>query len=116
MTRRTAITRTFLTLVCLVGLTLSALAQTASSFSSVTVTNAVAVSVTVSSPAVTSALLTVETADIRVRFDGTAPTTAIGHLVAAGSSLTISGRANLTQLKMIATSTTATVRVTQFRP
>lgn len=50
---------------------------------------------------------TVETADIRLRYDGTNPTATVGHLVLAGGSFTIEGASNVRSLKMIRASTAA---------
>lgn len=45
--------------------------------------------------------LTVETNPIRVRWDGSAPTAAIGHLLNAGDTLEIVGLGNIKNLRMI---------------
>jgi hypothetical protein len=45
--------------------------------------------------------LTVETNPIRVRWDGSAPTAAVGHLLNAGDTLEIVGLGNIKNLRMI---------------
>jgi hypothetical protein len=58
-------------------------------------------------------LLTVETAAVRITFDGSTPTTEHGHRFAAGSVLQISRRM-AQRLKVVrATSTSATITVTE---
>lgn len=58
------------------------------------------------------AFLTVETNSIRVRWDGTVPTATVGHLLTAGSSLTLYGEQNCSRLSMIRASADATVMIT----
>lgn len=52
-----------------------------------------------------SCFITVEgtagTNDIRVTFDGTAPTSTVGHLVVAGSTITIDGTDNMLAFRAI---------------
>lgn len=98
-----------LALVFALGLTMvSPHAQTAASFQLLTVTNAATVSLTVRTTD-TQALLSVETATIRFRFDGGAPTTTVGHLADPGSVVTITGHASLVAFRAIAVAATATV-------
>lgn len=47
------------------------------------------------------AFITIESAAIRVRYDGTAPTAAVGHALNAGDSLTVDGEGNVANLRMI---------------
>jgi hypothetical protein len=63
-----------------------------------------------------SVLITTETADIRITFDGTAPAAgAAGHLILAGSSFTIYGYQNIAALKMIRNAAVdAPIRVSYF--
>lgn len=66
-----------------------------------------------------SCLITVEgsagTNDIRVTFDGTAPTSTVGHLVVAGSSLNLDGTANIAAFRAIrAGGTSGNISVTYF--
>lgn len=62
------------------------------------------------------AFITVETNSIRYTEDGTAPTSGdVGHLVTAGSVITIFGFQNLKNFKCIRDSADATIRVTYFR-
>lgn len=66
-------------------------------------------------PSAKAAVCTTETASIRYRYDGTDPTTAEGHLVAAPGTFTLYGINNIRRLKMIAASTTAAVKCTYLR-
>jgi hypothetical protein len=62
-----------------------------------------------------AALISVETAELRFRVDGSNPTAAVGHVLQPGESVVLTGP-NIQSLKMIRTgSTSATVRVTYFR-
>lgn len=59
--------------------------------------------------------MTVETNSIRVTWDGTTPVAATtGHLLTAGSSLTVIGEQNVSRLKMIRSTADATVQVTYY--
>jgi hypothetical protein len=58
--------------------------------------------------------LTVETQAVRIRFDGSDPTAAIGHTLAVGDYMTIDGEANCSNLKMIRITSDATVNITYF--
>lgn len=58
--------------------------------------------------------LTVETNSIRVRWDGTDPTASVGHLLTAGSSLTIIGDQNCSRFRMIRASADATTMMTIY--
>lgn len=60
------------------------------------------------------AFITVETNSIRVRWDGTNPDASTGHLLTAGSSLTITGDQNVSKLRLIRSSADATVMVTLY--
>lgn len=60
------------------------------------------------------AFISVETNSIRVRWDGTDPTASVGHLLTAGSSLTIIGEGNVTKIKMIRASADAAVMITLY--
>lgn len=61
-------------------------------------------------------LITTETDKVRFRLDGTAPTAAIGHELAAGDSLEVAGFANLSNLRFIRSGAAdATIRVTYYR-
>lgn len=62
------------------------------------------------------AIFTIETTNVRYRYDGGAPTTAVGHLLYANDSLVISGRKNIDNLRFIQAGTaTASVAVTYER-
>jgi hypothetical protein len=52
------------------------------------------------------AYMTLETAQIRWRLDGTNPTSSEGHLLEVGTNLTVEGYKNLSQFKAIRTGTT----------
>jgi len=60
------------------------------------------------------AVLTTETDSIRLRLDGTAPTDAIGLLVAANSTVTVTGESAIKALKMIRVTSDATINVQYF--
>lgn len=62
--------------------------------------------------AASRAFVSVETNSIRYAYDGTAPTAANGHLVAAGGSFTIVGNGSLQNLKVIRASVDAVIQVT----
>jgi len=63
-----------------------------------------------------AALITCETADIRYRYDGGAPTSSVGHLLVAGDSITINGPGNISNFRAIRTAgVSATIRVTYHR-
>lgn len=57
---------------------------------------------------------TVETASVRTRFDGTAPTSTLGHLLAAADYLVVDGEANVANLKFIAAAGDGAVHITYF--
>ena len=63
------------------------------------------------------ALLTTETADIRVTFDGTDPVaTTTGHLLTPGSSLTVENYETITKIKATREgSTNGSIQVTYWR-
>jgi hypothetical protein len=52
----------------------------------------------------------VETAEVRIRWDGTAPTSAVGYVLSALDTFTVTSNEDISQLKMIRTgATSATV-------
>lgn len=55
------------------------------------------------------AFLTVETADIRYTYDGTTPTSTIGHLLTDGSSLTLKGAHDIENFRAIRTGAVSAV-------
>lgn len=61
-----------------------------------------------------AALLTVETNSIRYTLDGTTATASVGHVLAAGDTLLVTGMGNLSRLSMIRVSADASVEVTYF--
>ena len=62
-----------------------------------------------------TALVTVETQPVRFRMDGTAPTAAVGHVIAAGGSYVLEGHLAIKNFQCIDTAAGAsTVRVTTF--
>jgi len=62
-----------------------------------------------------TAVITSETDSIRYTFDGTDPVAATtGHLLLAGSVLTVHGYANIAKLKMIRVTADATIHVSYF--
>lgn len=62
------------------------------------------------------ATVTVETAPLRFRVDGTDPTATEGHLVVEGTAFTLCGATTITRFRAIRTTgTSATIRVTHYR-
>lgn len=61
------------------------------------------------------AFITVETASIRWRCDGTAPTASVGHLAVAGDSIEIEGIANVANFKAIRVTDSAAMQITYSR-
>lgn len=59
--------------------------------------------------------ISVETAAVRYRVSGTAPTTAIGHPLGAGATLSIEGRELIKAFQVIAQSTSASLYVTLLK-
>jgi hypothetical protein len=63
-----------------------------------------------------SALLSLETAEIRYTLDGTVPTTAVGHIMSAGQSMTLVNQHQLANFQAIRTGgTSGALKVTYFR-
>lgn len=56
--------------------------------------------------------LTVETQPLRYRYDGTSPTTSVGHQLVAGSELILLGQQNIAGFEIIAVSTNGAVFIT----
>lgn len=91
------------------GTTAKLVVQTAS-------TNTTEGSAYIETKRVDEALFTVENNAMRVRFDGTAPTAAVGHLFNAGDSFTVTGHGNVVKVKMIRSGgADASVSITYFR-
>jgi hypothetical protein len=88
--------------------------ETAWNFETVTVaTTAIGVVASSGDNVAHRAVITVETAQIRFRYDGTAPTATVGHLAEIGDRLTIEGRANIRNFLAIRTgATSGTLQVT----
>lgn len=86
-------------------------------FTAYTVTNSAVVTIGTSFGGVqaTQAEFTVLNGNIRYTIDGSTPTTAVGNLILAGSSFTLTGHTNLDNFQMIAESTDAEVSVTTSR-
>ena len=61
------------------------------------------------------AFITVETDSIRWTCDGTTPTSAVGHLAAAGDIIEIEGIANVAAFKAIRVTTDASIKVSYSR-
>lgn len=75
--------------------------QTFSAFETITVSST-AIGLTAGSINGKSiAFLTLETAQIRYRLDGTNPTASVGHILDAGDNLSLDGVGTLANLKMI---------------
>jgi hypothetical protein len=84
----------------------------ASGFEQIVVSNAHSETLTSATyGAATKAMITVEGNSIRARFDGTAPTTTIGHLYLVGATITLTGH-DITHFKAIAVGSDATLSVT----
>ena len=63
-----------------------------------------------------NALVSLETADIRYTYDGTTPTSTVGHLLTSGNSIVLSGQNQMSQFKCIrAASTDSTISITYER-
>ena len=76
--------------------------ETAFSFQTLTVsTTAVSLTATVGQLNSHRAIITVEDAPIRFRYDGTAPTSSVGHVLYPGDKLILEGRANISQFRAI---------------
>ena len=58
--------------------------------------------------------ITLETTNVRFRYDGTNPTAAEGHLFYIGQSLHFLNSAVLSKIKFISTGANATIRVTYY--
>ena len=79
-------------------------------YESIAVTNAAAVGFTVATAdSAVEAFVTVEDNPIRVRWDGTAPTTSEGHILQSGDTLILTGGFDLYNFKAIATTSSAAV-------
>jgi hypothetical protein len=63
----------------------------------------------------TFALVTVAVDNVRFWSDGTAPTATVGHIVVAGTPVSVCGFDNIKNFKMIRVTTDATVSVSYFR-
>ena len=109
---------TLILLALVATLTLSASAAPFTTFETITVANtAIGISAAVldppGMPQMNSCTLRVETAEIRIRWDGDAPTSAVGHPVEPLEQINPPNHADAANLKMIrTTSTSATVSVT----
>lgn len=88
----------------------------ATDFETLAITNAVAVALTEAKIAnKVKAMITVETAEIRWRIDGTAPTTAVGHIGAKGDIIMLTNATDISHFSAIATSaTSAALSITYF--
>ena len=60
------------------------------------------------------ATITTENNSIRVRFDGTDPTSSVGHLITAGSALELQSIGQIRNLRMIRVTSDAIATVTYF--
>lgn len=76
--------------------------ETSFSFQALTVsTTSVALTATVGQLNSHRAVISVEDAPIRFRYDGTAPTSTVGHVLYPGDKLILEGRANISQFRAI---------------
>lgn len=82
-------------------------------YESLTITNGAAVPLTLATfDGALSANITVEDNSIRVRWDGTAPTTTEGHLLQSGDQIKLDFTADIWHFRAIATGANAKIRVT----
>lgn len=58
-------------------------------------------------PGAVRAVMTLETAQIRYRYDGTDPTSTVGHLLEIGETLVLEGADNIRRFKAIRTGSTS---------
>jgi hypothetical protein len=87
--------------------------RSAFNYESLTITNAAAVALTpATAQGAFTANITVEDNPIRVRWDGTAPTTSEGHLLQSGDSLKLDFTADIWKFRAIATGANSKLRVT----
>lgn len=90
--------------------------RSAFAYESKTVTNAAAVALTTATyNGAMSANITVENNPIRVRWDGTDPTTSEGHLLQAGDTMKLDFTADVFHFRAIATGADGKIRVTYSR-
>jgi hypothetical protein len=92
---------------------LSAEYRGAFTYESITVTNAAALPLTLATfDGALTANITVENNPVRVRWDGTAPTTAEGHLLQSGDQLKLDFTADIWHFRAIATGADSKLRIT----
>jgi hypothetical protein len=85
-------------------------------YESITVTNAAAIGFTLATMSDgTRANITVEDNPIRIRWDGTSPTTSEGHLLQNGDTMVLDFTADMYHFRAIATGSNAKIRVTYSR-
>ena len=85
-------------------------------YEAVTVTNAAAIGLTLATYSnAETALITVESNPVRVRYDGTAPTTTEGHLLSSGDTIMLNSTEDIYNFKAIATGGNAALKVTYSR-
>lgn len=90
--------------------------RSAFAYESKTVTNAAVVGFTAATmDGATRANVTVENNPIRIRWDGTDPTTSEGHLLQSGDTMILDFTADLWHFRAIATGANAKIRVTYSR-
>lgn len=88
----------------------------ATGYESLPVTSSAAVSLTSSVyGAASAAVITVEDAPVRVRWDGVSPDISTGHLLQAGDSIELTSATDIRNFEVIATSTAAVIDVTYSR-
>ena len=87
----------------------------ATAYESITVTNAAAIGFTLATyTGKRGCFVTLETTDIRFRYDGTDPTVAEGHIMYVGTSLHFLSANVLSRIKFISTGANATLRVSYY--
>jgi hypothetical protein len=103
--------RLLLALLLVVVALAPAPAQTVRYHETLTVTNGAAVAFATcwADVATNSIYISIDLAAVRWLDDGTAPTTAVGHLALPGTSMVLNGHTNLVNFKTIATTATSAV-------
>lgn len=61
------------------------------------------------------ALITTETDAIRYTYDGTTPTSSVGHLLPSGTVMVLAGYGNISRFQAIRVTTDATIKVSYER-
>ena len=84
---------------------------TYSGFQSLTPNSTTASSLTASPTTAEKAFITLETASVRFRLDGTSPTTTEGHLLTSGQNLTLNTPSQISNFRVISVSTHGVLKI-----